>query len=404
MNLAGNALKFTAGGTVRVSVNRVTAPTGHALAWAVADTGIGISEEARQRLFQPFVQADLSTTRRYGGTGLGLSIVRELTSLLGGHIEVRSVPGQGSTFTITLPERELPTARPAGDLQILLLGLGDAPLAQLRPLCERMGWSTHAAANPAALEAALPVDVVIGGARALDALRASNDAPRFDDVAAIRLEVDGDGDGDGDAAGENAEADADPRPILHAPVSPSKLFNAVVAALAPRRDYERLLRHTRFDDVGVQWLRGLRILVVDDSDINLEIACSLLEREGAEVQTAANGEEALTTLKADAVAAIDAVLMDIQMPVMDGLEACRILRQELRMTLPVIALTAGALVDERERALEAGMTDFLSKPLDPAVVVRSLRLHIDRAASAEVMDRKVDTAFGLDSAGDRPEA
>ncbi|MFX1678515.1 CHASE domain-containing protein [Mitsuaria sp. CC2] len=412
LNLVGNALKFTARGGVSVSVQRVATPTGHALAWTVADTGIGISDEARQRLFQPFVQADVSTTRRYGGTGLGLSIVRELTGLLGGHIEVSSVPGQGSTFTLTLPERELPGSRRVGDLQLVLLGLSEAPLVQLRHLCKRLGWSTHTAASVAALDAASPTDVVIGDAQALNALRQSGGASPLAGVATIRLDADVDVDvdsdsdrnSDGDRDGERANAHADANAVLRAPISPSKLFNAVAAALAPRRDYERLLRHTRFDEVDVQWLRGLCVLVVDDSDINLEIARSLLEREGATVRTAANGQEALTALRADTDVAIDAVLMDVQMPVMDGLQACRILRQELQMSLPVIALTAGALDDERNRALEAGMTDFLSKPLEPAVVVRSLRLHIDRAASEEVMDCQSVAVFGLDSAGDRHEA
>ncbi|UXH79823.1 CHASE domain-containing protein [Roseateles amylovorans] len=394
LNLVGNAVKFTSSGTVSVTVRCAVTPTGKALAWAVADTGIGISDEARQRLFQPFVQADLSTTRRYGGTGLGLSIVRELTEMLGGSIDVDSRPGQGSTFTLTLPEHEMPAQRPAGDLQILLLGPLAAPQAEIRSLCERMGWSARMAVEPSALHEGAPVDVVIADTRAMGMLQASDEARSLRGVPTIQLNADG--------------QEVDPKDpvaaILRPPVSASRLFNAVAAALAPRRDYERLLRRTRVDEVEVQWLRGLRILVVDDSDINLEIARTLLAREGADVDTAGNGEEALTTLKAGTRPPIDAVLMDVQMPVMDGLQACRILRQELHMTLPVIALSAGALDDERERALEAGMTDFLSKPLDPAAVVRSLRLHIDRAASEDVTDRMADPVADLDSTPDQHEA
>ncbi len=411
LNLGGNAVKFTGSGSVRVSVRRERPSTGPALVWTVADTGIGISEEARLRLFQPFVQADISTTRRYGGTGLGLSIVRELTGLLGGTIQVSSTPGEGSCFTLTLPEHELPDERPAGDLHILLLGPVDDHQAEIRRLCQRMGWSTQIAHQPAALPQHVPVDVVIAQAPVLEALPASEAAERLADVPAIRVDADGLGEDTQSTADLDGHGDptrSTPRsgtpPVLRPPISASRLFNAVAAALAPRQDYERLLRGTRIEEVDVQWLRGLRILVVDDSDINLEIARSLLEREGAVVETAGDGREALTRLGSAAEPTVDAVLMDVQMPVMDGLQACRVLRQEMKLALPVIALTAGAMDDERERALEAGMTDFLSKPLDPAAVVRSLRLHIDRAASEAVTDRMAAASHALDSPVDQQEA
>jgi CheY-like chemotaxis protein len=150
------------------------------------------------------------------------------------------------------------------------------------------------------------------------------------------------------------------------PVSHSELFNAVNAAVARRSDrLDKVTQSTRLDAAGACWLPGMHVMLVDDSDINLEVARRILEREGATVTACSHGQEALDRLAA-APGSFHAVLMDVQMPVMDGHEATRRLRQDLGLrNLPVIALTAGALVAERQRALESGMNDFISKPLDP---------------------------------------
>jgi CheY-like chemotaxis protein/HPt (histidine-containing phosphotransfer) domain-containing protein len=170
--------------------------------------------------------------------------------------------------------------------------------------------------------------------------------------------------------------------VLTKPVGPSALFNAVNAAVARQQgSHERLLRSTRLVP-DARWLAGVRVLVVDDSEVNLDVARHLLERQGAEVHTASDGRQALEALRRQPV---DAVLMDVQMPVMDGNEATRELRRDPAFaTLPVIALTAGALLAERQRSLEAGMSDFLTKPLEPELLVRTLRRHVEAARGQPV--------------------
>jgi CheY-like chemotaxis protein/HPt (histidine-containing phosphotransfer) domain-containing protein len=167
---------------------------------------------------------------------------------------------------------------------------------------------------------------------------------------------------------------------LRYPLTPAHLFQAVLAALTRRRQpTERLMRLTRLDAVGVQWLSSVALLIVDDSEINLEVARRILEREGAKVESFDNAPSALARLKACATD-VDAVLMDVQMPGMDGNAAMRAIRDELGLTaLPVIALSAGAFVSERRRAIDAGMIDFVCKPIDPDTLIRTVRMHVERA-------------------------
>ena len=247
-NLLANAVKFTERGAVTLRVRELAESAGQVrLHLTVQDSGIGIAPEVQARLFQPFVQADPSITRRFGGSGLGLSIVKRLVALMGGEISLRSTPGLGSEF-----------------------------------------------------------GVVLGLAR-----------------------------------------DSTPAPLR-------------VAAAPP----------------GQPGLPGVRVLVVDDSDINRFVAERILLLEGAQVGLCANGEEAIEWLQA-AAHGIDVVLMDLQMPVLDGYQATQRLRSELGLVaLPVIALTAGALSDERQRAAACGMVDFVSKPFDPRELVRCIQRHL----------------------------
>ncbi len=172
--------------------------------------------------------------------------------------------------------------------------------------------------------------------------------------------------------------------ILTKPVEPSTLFNAVNASVAVLTgQYGHVIGASRLDALQGQWLQGVRILLVDDSDINLEVARRLLEKEGAQVETCVNGQEAVQALAATqrpGATPFDAVLMDVQMPVMDGYEATARIRQDLGLAdLPIIALTAGALSEERRRAEAAGMNAFLTKPLDPSLLVRTVHAHVGKA-------------------------
>jgi PAS domain S-box-containing protein len=253
VNLLSNAIRFTNEGSVRFSTSRrANASAEVVLSFSVVDTGIGISTDGQQKIFAPFTQADTSITRRYGGTGLGLSIVKQLTQMLRGTVDLQSVVGVGSTFTVVLP------FQPASDV-------------------------------------------------ALTALR---------------------------------EAAAIPEPGA---------------------------------------LRGIRVLIVDDSEINLEVAKRILELDGALVSLAVNGQQAFEKLQAEP-SAFDVVFMDVQMPILDGYEATRRIRGELGLlSLPIIAVTAGALSSERKRAEDAGMNDFICKPFGGQTLASSILGHVTTA-------------------------
>src|SRR6202035_5043214 len=168
--------------------------------------------------------------------------------------------------------------------------------------------------------------------------------------------------------------------MLVRPITSSALFNAVNAAVSKQPDsLERVLQSTRFDELRAQWLAGVRVLVVDDSDINLEVAQRMLEKQGAIVTTCSDGLAALEHVRVHHQI-LDVVLMDVQMPTLDGNEVTRRIRSELQLnTLPIVALTAGALVGERQRALEAGMNNFISKPFDPQALIRKVRRLVEHA-------------------------
>ena len=410
VNLVANALKFTEHGGVEVTLS-LTEPAVDrcGLMVRVRDSGIGIERGVQDRLFSPFIQADASTTRRYGGTGLGLSIVKRLAQIMGGEVGLDSAPGRGSTFWVAVPQT-LPgnpeTASAAGVLRcgalrpLEVLVVDDDPLDRvvLTSQVRALGWQALALDSGAALlqelsrrdAAGLPLpDVVLvdwqmpgmDGLQALAAMTAMTAIPALSPIAPPAAPASPQGLPAAllVAAHEReslARLDlaglADH--ILTKPVGSSALFNAVNDSLARRQgSTDRLLRSTRVDAPDTLWLADLRVLLVDDSDINLEVARRLLSGRGAQVRTCTSARQALDCLRATPDA-FDAVLMDVQMPDMDGLEATRRLRAELGLlTLPVIALTAGALVEERRRALEAGMQGFLSKPLDPVQLVRVLR-------------------------------
>jgi CheY-like chemotaxis protein len=396
INLVANALKFTDRGGVDVQLSM----TGRSLDRCgllirVRDSGIGIEPGIQERLFLPFIQADASTTRRYGGTGLGLSIVKRLVQIMGGEVGLTSTPGVGSEFWVALPQT-LPGADQAesSSLGLMLLEVvvvDDNPLdrAFLASEVRALGWQ------------ALALD---SGAALLEEWAARQSAGRaLPDVVLVDWQMPG-MDGLGTLATLAARAGPQDLPpvlmvtaydsehlqrlnhaglvdhVLTKPLVPAALFNAVNQSLARRHgSTDRLLQSTRMDGSDTLWLADLRVLLVDDCDINLEVAKRLLEHRGARVRTCTGGHEALDCLRS-APADFDAVLMDVRMPDMDGLEVTRRLRSELGLvTLPVIALTAVALVEKRRRALDAGMQGFLSKPLDPVQLVRVLRGCVETA-------------------------
>jgi signal transduction histidine kinase/DNA-binding response OmpR family regulator len=387
LNLGSNAVKFSERGEVVVSV-QAAGPGGDAarLRFEVRDTGIGMSPEQQQRLFQPFTQADASTSRRYGGTGLGLAISRQLVHLMGGELLAESEPGRGSRFHFELPFGLQPGLQPgpaAGAPQ----GAGES-LRGTRVLVVDDNAAAREVLAAMSQALGLRVDTAAGGPEALHRVQRADadDAPY--QLLLLDWKMPGmDGVACAQVLGEQA-ALRHPAPVvlmvtafgrqevrqrlaerqvqvgalLTKPVTPSALFEACAAVLgrAPVVPSRRARREETLRD---HWaaLAGARILLVDDNAINQELAVDLLGRAGITVSVAGNGQEALDALARER---FDGVLMDCQMPVMDGYAATRALRQQPALqALPVIAMTANAMVGDREAVLEAGMNDHIAKPI-----------------------------------------
>ncbi len=393
MNLVGNAMKFTATGgiTVRVACQKEGAARAR-VSLTVIDTGCGIAADVVDQLFSPFTQADTSTTRRFGGTGLGLSVVRGLAEQMGGSAGVRSELGQGSEFWVCVPmeiaQTDLDATATARSLEVVVVDDSEADRQQLARHCRGLGWRVRTLDSGEALLDLLG-ERVQHGLQLPDVLLVDWQMPGLDGVAVLEESARTLGanrlpssllvsahelDGYVRAAGSGLVDQA-----LRKPVDSSSLFNAVNSAVVRHvGNTDKIMLGTDLDTLSTRWLEGTRLLLVDDSEINLEVASLLLGQQGAEVDTAMNGREAVQRLE-QAPERYDAVLMDVQMPEMDGYEATRIVRTQLGLTrLPVIALTAGALAEERRQAEAAGMDEFLSKPLEPASLIRTLRRLIEQ--------------------------
>jgi PAS domain S-box-containing protein len=400
LNLAGNAVKFTEKGDVMVSVELASRGGATAcLRFSVRDTGPGISKEEQGRLFQPFVQADNSTTRRYGGSGLGLAISKQLVELMGGELSLVSTPGVGSTFTFTVTVG-LPGAasRPAPSLPMDLRGLralvvDGSPVVRM-VLCETLGDMSFtvaaASSGPEAIAAVAnarpPYDLVLldwqmpvmdglETARRIRTLPGLSRIPKmmllttFDCEEVVRK-----------AAGIDLDA------FLPKPFTDSLLLDAIMDVFGwDRVSDSRAKLATVPDEPPSPALLGARVLLVEDGKLNQMVGRALLEGFGLTVESAGDGRQAVAMIQADRDR-FDVVLMDVQMPVMDGYEATRALREQPSMAaLPIIAVTANALAAERQRCLEAGMNDYVSKPIDPdrlrAVLERWVRPRRAPAAS-----------------------
>jgi two-component system, sensor histidine kinase and response regulator len=398
-NLLSNSIKFTQVGQVNMDLSvSDSGPQSVRLRCEVKDTGIGIEPEALGRMFTPFTQADASTTRRFGGTGLGLSIARRFVELMGGEIGVSSVPATGSTFWIEVPLRLLSatdnagTANRARGLRISVANSGgDAP-GGLGAMVRALGWIPRVAAScepvlqfiddsqPDAWPDVLILDVRVLDGPARQSISEHWKQDNGDDYPPIIFVAD---DSRSPAASEPLMRGSDI--LLARPVTSSALFNAINTAVWKRRDGgERVLRSTTFDEQHAQWLAGVHVLAVDDSDINLEVARRILEKQGAIVTSCSDGEAAFQCVR-ETHKQLDIVLMDVQMPILDGNEATRRIRHELKLAdLPILALTAGALLGERQKSLEAGMNDFVTKPFDPQALIRKVRRLVEQARGAPI--------------------
>jgi PAS domain S-box-containing protein len=412
-NLLGNSIKFTEKGHVELRAFSTERTSDRIrLRCTVQDTGIGIEAAALESLFMPFTQADASTTRRFGGTGLGLSIARRFIELMGGEIGVTSVPGAGSNFWIEIPLRiahDVDATVSKHGLRIIIADDGAIP-NHLVPMTRALGWSPLIAENGEQLLKVMSTtrpsdwpDVLLLGMHLQDMdahqllARLGKECVGADLPPAIIVSDLGRSHAEHDQLWSEADV------LLARPLTSSALFNAVNAAVSRRMDsLDRVLQCTNFDELRAQWLAGVKILVVDDSDINLEVAQRILEKQGATVTICSDGMTGLEHVRAHHTE-LDIVLMDVQMPIVDGNEITRRIRNDLRLrNLPIVALTAGALVIERQRALEAGMNDFISKPFDPQALIRKVRRLVERARGEPISMVIIDAPLPLPADG-RPE-
>jgi CheY-like chemotaxis protein len=377
-NLVGNAIKFTEVGDVIVEVDCRSRHDGDAiLHFAVSDTGIGIPREKQERIFAAFEQADGSVTRRFGGTGLGLAICSRLTKLMGGHISVESEPGKGSTFYFTASfgvadeksrQRLAPEPTRLIGVRVLIVDDNAASRRILKETLER--WGMTAACASGACEALEMVDRAVAGGNPYQLILTDSQMPetdgfglaeklRFDqrlNSTMVMMLTSSDQKGDIDRCESLGIASC-----IRKPVKQSELFEALAGSLIPSapdtgsQKPSPSRRIARFEP--------LRILIAEDSLVNQKLIVGLLEKYGNAVQVAANGREALVALESGQ---FDLVLMDVQMPEMDGYEATAEIRRRERVTrkhIPIIALTANAMKQDRDRCLEAGMDEYIAKPI-----------------------------------------
>jgi PAS domain S-box-containing protein len=434
INLVNNAVKFTPAGELELSCMRLDSGAAHAmqgdrvrLRFSVRDTGIGMNEQQQGKLFRAFHQANGSTTREYGGTGLGLSISQQLVGLMGGRIMVKSSPGKGATFHFDLefplsgePER-VAVAPPELDGARLLL-VDDSEVAR-EIMCEALlalPLRVDTAASGLEAEAALlaadaggdPYRVVLTdwqmpGMDGITLARriAGNPALRHPPSVVLATAF-------GREEVQQEAESAGIRGFLCKPIGQSALVDTLVALFAPPRAQNA---RSRCEDSGDC---VARVLLVEDNLVNQQIALELLQAQNIAVAVAATGREALDMLMAGGPEAYDLVLMDLEMPQLDGHAATVELRKDARFDkLPVIAMTAHALAEIRERCLREGMQDYVSKPVEPEKLYATLARwigaqlppplppHLSHALASEVSDGPalpglsslsgIDSAFGL---------
>ncbi len=401
INLTNNAIKFTDKGEIVVSI-RLQQLEEHAavLRVDVRDTGIGLTPPQRSKLFQAFTQADTSTTRHHGGTGLGLTISKRLVEMMEGEIDLVSEAGVGSTFFFTarfglaaVPRDSLPVPQQFDGLRVLVVDDNPSAREIFVSMLTALGFEARA---------------VFGGVLAIGAVAQARAEGRpyglvlmdwkmpgmngLDTLAGIRA----------DAAGTDAtpacimvtafhrealleaarQRELPLDGVLNKPVSASTLLDQISFVFGGVTGQSRKTQRQSSYRDDERALRGAWLLLVEDNEVNQEVAQHILNDAGIRVDIASNGAIALAKIEENAY---DGVLMDCQMPVMDGYQATRKLRQDPRYSnLPVIAMTANAMVGDKEKCLDAGMNDFIAKPIDVAQLFGTLARWIAPATPQEM--------------------
>lgn len=387
INLINNAIKFTDRGEVLLSLSlQEQHQQAVVLRFSVRDTGIGLTREQQAKLFDSFTQADSSTTRKYGGTGLGLAICKQLVELMGGTIGVESQLGHGSTFYFsvklsTSTGQHLTVSQELEGMNVLVVDDNATALDIMRTMLESLGFKVDTVRSGEEAVAhcqqhaygVVLIDWKMPSMNGLEtAERILQCAPVIPRILMVSAHAD---------AGFLSQIEQlGLAGYISKPISASRLLDGIMNALGyrgilpVRRDSEQL------DASILLPLKGKRILLVEDNEMNLEVACEFLEKAGMIVSVATHGQMALEKL---AQQPVDLVLMDCQMPVMDGYQATQMIRQQPQWAdLPVIAMTANAMAGDREACLHAGMNDHLAKPIEVAKLYRTLLHYLPDNSSA----------------------
>jgi len=385
INLVGNAVKFTDKGEIVVSAKMVEFRGSAALLrFEVRDTGIGLTKEQQTKLFTSFTQADTSTTRKYGGTGLGLSICKRLAAMMGGEIGVESVHGEGSSFGFTIAfglhakqrKQRFMVKDDFKGTKVLVVDDNQAAQEVLKGMLEWFSFKVDIASNGAeALEmleiAEEPFKLVLMDWEmpGMDGIEASSRIKVHKTLSHIPTIIMITAYGREEVMQQANEIGLEG--FLIKPVSQSVLFNTIMEVFGEEveQDVRQVETGGKLEEAR-STISGANILLAEDNEINQEVAAEILKQAGLRVTIASNGREAVDLAEKTN---FDAILMDIQMPEMDGFEATLVLRKQDRFKeLPIIAMTAHAMAGDREKSLKGGMNDHVTKPIDPDVLYSTL--------------------------------
>jgi len=403
-NLLSNAIKFTQQGEIIIAVELLPIPANHQqfrLQASVSDTGIGIPEDKQRLLFDSFSQLDASTTRKFGGTGLGLTIAKKLSELMGGNIQVSSQQGQGSCFefnVVVQRSKQSILVIPEFDIKLLHLLLADPNIMNRKVMkrqLEHWGANVDEAADAESAlylcnlriqQAEKPfynlafINMTMPGISGIELAKTINKDPRLNNMKlVIMTSINNQGD-------TSFFSDLGFSAYFPKPVTTSDLLDAlnivVMRKVTSKRRQAMLIDHRQ--DSVTNWSKQNRLLLVEDNQINQLVAKGILKKIGLETDIAANGNEALISLnQAPEKSPYTLILMDCQMPEMDGYEASRLIRAgktgKRYLNIPIIAMTANAMQGDREKCLKAGMSDYLSKPINFRSVYDKLKQWLIKA-------------------------
>lgn len=397
LNLLSNAIKFTPqGGSIKLGIKQVSGKNDNInLQFIVSDTGIGMSGDFLLRLFEPFEQADSKISQKYGGTGLGMAITHNLVELLGGSIQVESKLGEGTTFTVELPF-DLPTEPidhkvwQLGDLKVLVVDNDEYACKHANLLLKRMGidaqWVKYGReAVNIVLEAhskGSNYDVCIVDWRmpdmdGIEVTRSIREKLGPDTLIIIISAYDW---SEIEAEARNAGANA----FISKPLFESTIYNVLMSSLGPEASAEKKM------EVQPQFCYGKRFLLVEDNELNREIASELLSATGAEIDCAGDGKEAFERFVSSSEGYYDLVLMDVQMPIMDGYTSTKKIRASghpSAKTVPIVAMTANTFSEDIDAAYSAGMNCHIAKPVEIKTLYQTIAELLD---SREGLDSEAD--------------